>query len=118
MRALVAICLLTCAAIASAAPTVSIKAHTDLRLGPVHKDYDGNYVGAGQLVDRLTGQGIGGYHVDITLGGQHVTTTTDKDGAFSAPVPGPGGKQDLEVTFAGGASLDLAKLDQKDVDVD
>jgi len=117
MRALV-IGIVCAAAVAAAAPTVSIKAHTDLRLGPVHKDYDGNYVVAGQLVDKLTGQGIAGYHLQVRLGGRTVIATTDKDGSFSAPVPGPGGKTDIAVDFAGGAQLDPAHLEKNDVDVD
>jgi hypothetical protein len=107
-----------CAAVAAAAPSVSIKAHTDLRLGPVHKDYDGAYVVSGQLVDKLTGQGIGGYHLQVTLGGRSVVATTDKDGTFSASVAGPGGKQDIVVEFAGGGQLDPARVVKNDVDVD
>jgi Carboxypeptidase regulatory-like domain len=103
---------------APAAPQVAIKAHTDLHLGPVRKDYDGNYVVSGQLVDKLTGQGIGGFHLHVRLGSRTVDAVTSRDGSFQAAVAGPGGKQDVAVDFAGGASLDAAHVALHDVDVD
>jgi len=103
---------------AAAPPLVSIKAHTDLHLGAIRKDYDGNYVVTGQLVDKLTGAGIGGYHVTITMGGHAASAVTKNDGTFEAPVPGPGGHQDVKVEFAGGRSLDPATAELHDVDVD
>jgi Carboxypeptidase regulatory-like domain len=103
---------------AAAPPLVSIKAHTDLHLGAIRKDYDGNYVVTGQLVDRLTGAGIGGYHVTVTLGGHVASAVTGTGGSFEAPVPSPGGHQDVKVEFAGGRSLDPAAAELHDVDVD
>ena len=39
----------------------------ELQDGPVRKDYEGDYVVSGQLVDKLTGQGIAGYHVHVVF---------------------------------------------------
>jgi hypothetical protein len=101
----------------AAAPTVAIKARTELRLGPVRKDY-GGYKVSGALVDRLTGAGIAGQRVTARIGGEAITVTTGPDGTFTASVPGPGGTQDVDVEFRGGAALDPVKTRIDDIDVD
>jgi len=103
---------------AAAAPTVSIKARTELHLGPVRKDYDGNYVVTGQLVDRNTGAGLAGQRVTAHVGDEAITVTTDSDGNFEASLDADGGEQDVAVDFPGGGALDAARIRLDDVDVD
>ncbi len=102
----------------AAAPEVEIHAHTDLRPRPIHRDYDGRYVVAGQLVDRLTGAGLAGQRVFITLGGVRASTVTAADGGFAVPIATDGGRQDLHVEFRGSSALDATQLAQPDIDVD
>ncbi|MCE9573254.1 MAG: carboxypeptidase regulatory-like domain-containing protein [Deltaproteobacteria bacterium] len=116
-RLLVVVALAT-AGPAAAAPQVEIHAHTDIRPRPIHRDYDGRYVVAGQLVDRLTGAGLAGQRVFITLGGGRASAVTAADGGFAVPVAADGGRQDLHVEFRGSSALDASQLAQPDIDVD
>ncbi|MCA9678916.1 MAG: carboxypeptidase regulatory-like domain-containing protein [Myxococcales bacterium] len=102
----------------AAAPAITIKARTELRLGPIRKDYGGRYVVSGQLVDRFSGVGLGHEQITLQLAGRPVTTTTRADGTFEVSVVAPGGKQDVAVSFAGSDSLDPSdvRLDQVDID--
>jgi hypothetical protein len=103
---------------ARAAPQVEIHAHTDIRQRPIHRDYDGRYLVAGQLVDRMTGAGLSGQRVFVTLGGTRASAITGADGGFSVPIATAGGHQDVNIEFRGASALDASQLHQADVDVD
>jgi hypothetical protein len=102
----------------AAAPTVSIRAHTEIRLRPIRKDYGDVYVLAGQLVDRYSGEGIGGEPVTVELAGQRIRTITAPDGSFEVRASAPGGRQHISVRFDGGGAVDQSRVDLKDVDID
>ncbi len=102
--------LLLAAGVARAAPQVEIKAQTRLALDKVRLTSDGLAEVAGELVDKLTGEGLANQSVTITVGGQTLTTTTDNAGKFSvraAVAPGP---QKIELAFTGRGPLDRAEL--------
>jgi len=104
--------------IAHAGWEVSVKARTEIRLKPIRKDYDSSYVVSGRLVDRFSGEGLGHEPVELEIAGQSVRTMTQDDGEFSVRVAAPGGKQDIDVRFAGSELLDPAQIRLDDVDVD
>ncbi|MEO8700804.1 MAG: carboxypeptidase-like regulatory domain-containing protein [Kofleriaceae bacterium] len=95
---------------AAAAPTVDIKAQTRLALEKVKLRGDGNVEVTGQLLDKLTSEGIaGGQTVQVRMGDTIVSITSEPDGHFRAvftvAIPGP---QPIELRFAGAAHLDKA----------
>lgn len=106
------------AAPAAAAPTVAVRARTEVRLGAIRKEAEGRYVVSGQLVDRLAGTGLGGETVELSLGGARAVATTRADGTFEARLDVPGGPQDLDVRFDGSDLLDPAVVELADVDID
>jgi len=103
--------LIIAAAVASsvAAPLVEIKAQTRLALEKVKLRPDGDVEVTGQLVDKLTSDGIGGQAVDILIGGEQQTVTTSPDGRFRGSfsvLPGP---QPVELRFRGAHLLERAE---------
>lgn len=102
---------------ARAAPPLTVKARTELRMKPIRKDYDGRYVVSGQLVDRYSGEGLAGESVTIDIGGERYHRRTASDGSFDITVDAPPGPQDLAVRFAPTQNLDAAELVLDDVDV-
>jgi hypothetical protein len=94
---------------AVAAPQVEIKAHTSLSLGSVRLLGDGTVLVTGQLVDRLTGEGIGDQTVLVHVGGATKAVATDPDGKFRALVPGEPGQQRVELVFRGSSVLEPAE---------
>ena len=104
---LVAIALLP--ALASAAPQVEIKARTQLTLQHVKLHDDGVEV-TGALVDKLTGDGIGGQNIHVKIGDALDTAVSQQDGTFRALLfhvdPGP---LKVELSYAGGRLLDRAE---------
>lgn len=103
---------------ARAAPGLSVKARTELRLSPIRKTYGDRYVISGQLVDRFSGAPISGEVVRLRVAGVERTARTGADGTFEMTVDAPGGKQDVEVRFDGADRLDPAEVTLQDVDVD
>jgi hypothetical protein len=100
--ALVAIGL-AIAATAGAAPTVEIKAQTQLSLSSVKLQPDGSVEVSGQLVDKLTGEGIPKKRVSVIVAGEARSATTDASGTFTVyahPAPGP---QKITLEFRGDA---------------
>ena len=87
--ALVAVVLALAGGPALAAPTIDIKAQTSLGLDKVRLRGDGIAEVTGQLVDKLTGDGIGGQTVTIKIGDDYVTATTSPDGRFRALISVP-----------------------------
>ncbi len=107
---------LVVAATATAAPQVDIRARTRLALTHV-KVYDADQVDVtGQLVDKLTGEGIGGQSVLVTVGTSNEPALTQADGTFHAIVAAPLGPMHVDITFAGNRVLDAA--DRLAVDTD
>jgi Carboxypeptidase regulatory-like domain len=106
-----ALVLVGCLAVrASAAPTVDIKAQTRLALEKVKLRGDGDVEVTGQLLDKLTSEGIaGGQTVQVEMGGTVETTTTEPDGHFRAVftnvIPG---LQPVVLRYAGGPRLEKA----------
>jgi len=96
------------AAFAAAAPTIDIRARTQVALDQVRLRADGVAEVSGQLIDRLTGDGLGGQMVTIKVGNQQVTATTQPDGRFRAVVDVEAGPQPVELVFRGGALLEAS----------
>jgi hypothetical protein len=96
-----------------AAPTIDIKAQTQVVLERVRLLADGEVEVRGALVDRLTGDGLADQTVVIRMGAgddaRRATATTGRDGKFVATLADPpAGAQPIELAFAGGALLDRA----------
>jgi hypothetical protein len=101
--AILAVCLT-----AGAAPLVEIKAQSRLALERVKLRPDGDIEVTGQLVDKLTSEGLDGT-VQVRMGGRSQTAYAGSDGrfraVFSGLVPGP---QPVELRFSGSARVDKA----------
>lgn len=93
----------------AAAPQVDIKAQTLLQLGTVKLRGDGTVVITGQLLDKLTNEGIASQAVIVRFGGQAKRTFTDADGRFEAILPADPGPQPVGLEFPGNPSLDRAQ---------
>ena len=104
--ALITVCALGTAV---AAPQVEIKAQTSLTLGSVRLLGDGQILVTGQLLDKLTGEGIDGQTVIIMIAGQQKFAATDPDGKFRVLAPGVPGTQKIELVFRGSHQLDKAE---------
>jgi hypothetical protein len=94
---------------ALAAPQVEIKAQTQLSLGSVKLLGDGQIEVRGQLLDKLTGEGIENQTVLIMVGGEQRFAATDADGRFVSKGPGEPGTQQIELVFRGSHALDKAE---------
>jgi hypothetical protein len=92
-----------------AAPQVEIKAQTQLSLGSVKLLGDGQIEIRGQLLDKLTGEGIENQTVLIMVGGEQRFAATDADGRFVSKGPGEPGTQQIELVFRGSHALDKAE---------
>ena len=90
------------------APQVDIKARTRLVLEKVRLKPDGEVEITGQLLDKLTGDGIGNQTVTVKVSGETVTARTGPDGRFTAGVIANPGTQDVQIEFHGGPQLDRA----------
>lgn len=103
VRALAAITIVvaTLAALATAAPSIEVKAQTQLALSAVKLRADGEVEVTGQLVDKLTGEGIRGQLVAITIGGVRVTRSTDTAGNFTVAAIVPPGPQQVTLEYPG-----------------
>lgn len=111
MRLLAAFVALAVAvsAMADAAPTIDIRAQTSVALDRIRLRGDGLAEVTGQLVDKLTGDGLGNQTVSIRIGDELITATTAPDGRFRATLPVPPGPQSVELAFPGGPLLEPAK---------
>lgn len=94
--------------VAHAAPTVDIKARTRLALTKV-RELPGNQVDiTGQLLDKLTADGLSGQPVSIAIGGQTQTAITGLDGTFHAVFAAQPGPVQVALGFGGTRELDRA----------
>lgn len=91
---------------ALAAPTIDIKAQTSLALDKVRLRGDGNAEVTGQLLDKLTAEGIANQTVLIKIGEDYATAVTGLDGRFRALIMVPPGPQSVELRFTGGMLLE------------
>lgn len=101
---------------AHAAPSIEIKAQTQLALERVRLLADGRIEVRGALLDRLTGNGIGGQIVLVRIGAgddaaaARSSRTDEDDGKFTAIVYGaPSGPQPIELRFGGDDLIDRAE---------
>jgi hypothetical protein len=92
----------------AAAPTVEIRARTQLALGRVKLVAPGTVEVLGHLHDKHTGEGIGGERVVITIAGVSQTITTRPDGSFLVRVPAPPGQIAVVLDYPGAARLERA----------
>ncbi len=76
------IALVFAVATAAAAPTVEIRAQTQLAVDKVRLLREGEAELSGQLIDRLTGDGIVGQEVHLKTATGDVTAVTDAEGRF------------------------------------
>jgi len=91
-----------------AAPQVEIRAQTRLALEKVKLRADGDVEVTGQLLDKLTSEGIPNQQVIVRIGGEERRPYTESDGRFRATffvTPGP---LPLEMRFSGGQLLEKA----------
>ena len=93
---------------ATAAPTIDIRAQTQLALEKVQLRDEGLAEVSGQLIDKLTGDGLAGQSVTIRVAGEVVSATTGPDGRFRRVVRVPAGPQAIELSYQGGALLEPA----------
>src|ERR1700759_4709544 len=93
-------------------PQVEIRAQTKLALDNVHLGSDGRADIRGQLLDGLTGEGIGGQVVVIKIGGKPATATPRPDGKFHTALTVDPGPQPIEIRFRGAALLNSSQLTQ------
>ncbi|HLL24675.1 MAG TPA: hypothetical protein VK427_21230, partial [Kofleriaceae bacterium] len=109
MRWLALLCVVGVLGTAVAAPQVEIKAQTSLSLGAVRLLGDGQVQVTGQLLDKLTGEGIEGQTVLVIVGGQQKSAATDEEGKFRVLAAGQPGTQRIDVAFRGSPSLDKSE---------
>lgn len=98
--------------LAHAGPTVEIRAQTQLSLGRVKLLDQDRIEVTGKLTDKLTGEGLGGQRVTVTLGTVPLVATTEADGTFRLVAPRHVPQTDLErqirLEFTGSSRLDQA----------
>lgn len=94
---------------APAAPVVDIRAQTQLVLGSVRLVGDEQAEVTGQLLDRLTGDGLGNQRVIVRVGGAEATTFTQPDGTFRVTMYVAPGPQTVELSYGGSTLLDAAQ---------
>jgi hypothetical protein len=104
----VVLILLACG-VASAGPTVEIRAQTQLSLSRVKLRDGGRVEVTGKLHDKLTGDGLAGQRVSVTIAGATHQATTESDGSFRLLVPGDAGQQDVTLGYEGGSRLEKAQ---------
>jgi hypothetical protein len=93
-------------------PRVEIRAQTKLALDQVHMVDDDRAEVRGQLLDNLTGEGLGGQTVRIKVGDETTTTTTRDDGSFRVVLPVTPGAQPIELAFGGDRARTASALSQ------
>jgi len=110
--------LLLCAAAAQAAPQVEIRAKTQLSIGHVRLR-DGVVIEvAGQLVDKLTGEGIPSQKVFVTVDGTTTWAFTAQDGSFQVNVAGIAGPVQVTLAYKGGSNSRIEPADPLTITTD
>ncbi|HTR49197.1 MAG TPA: carboxypeptidase-like regulatory domain-containing protein [Kofleriaceae bacterium] len=88
-------------------PHVEIKAQTELGLTHVRLR-DGEIEVTGRLVDKLTGEGMAGQTVRVTVAGVTRPAETAPDGSFHVSFVGDPGEQRVELAYGGGRAIEPA----------
>jgi hypothetical protein len=96
----------------AAPPQVEIRAQTKVVLDKVRLIADGVAEVQGQLLDHLTGDGIGAQVVAIKLGSATARATTSPDGRFQTTVRVEPGPLPVAIEFPGGALLSSSQLSE------
>jgi hypothetical protein len=91
-----------------AAPQVEIKGKSALSLTKVKARDDGVEV-TGQLVDKLTNEGLAGQNVTITIGTSVESAMTQPDGTFRVVMPADAGPVKVQLGYSGTRSVDRAE---------
>jgi carboxypeptidase family protein len=112
VRALALLIVLVAGVAGATPPQVEIRAQTQLQLDKVRLVEDGVAEVRGQLLDKLTGDGIGGQIVTIKIGDETTTASTGPDGKFRATISVQPGSQTVDLKFHGGSMLTAANLTQ------
>ncbi len=102
---------------AAGAPTISIRAHTDVRITAVRRVADGLRV-SGVLIDRATAIGLGGQPLTVSVAGRDGHGITAADGLFDIVIPDLDATApvDVGVRFDGDERLDPARVDEWQID--
>lgn len=106
---LAALAILVAAGTLNAAPQVDIKGKSALSLTKVKSRDDGVEV-TGQLVDKLTNEGLPGQNVTVTIGGVAESAMTQPDGTFRVVVHTEPGPVKVELGFRGTRAIDHADV--------
>ena len=93
----------------AAAPTIDIKAQTQVVLDKVQVRDTGAVEVFGRLVDKLTGDGLGGQTVTIRIGGETVTARTDPDGQFRKVISARPGPATVALEFGGTPMMEASE---------
>jgi hypothetical protein len=94
----------------AAPPLVEIKAQTQLSLGKVRLHDDDLAEVSGQLVDKLTGDGIANQRVTVRIGDATADAITRADGSFTVDnVPIVAGQVTVTLAYRGAGSIDPAQ---------
>ena len=104
-----ALLIVLAAGVAAAAPQVEIKAQTQLNLTRIRLRDSGVAEITGQLVDRLTGDGIGNQRIVIKVGDNQLEVSTNADGTFVGTIDVDPGPQTFQLAFRGGGPIDAAQ---------
>jgi hypothetical protein len=97
--------------VSASPPLIEIKAQTQLSVSKVALKDDNIIQVTGQLVDKLTGDGMANQRITIRVGDQVAEAVTRSDGTFLVDVPGPvePGQVTITAGYRGGASIDPAQ---------
>lgn len=104
-----ALFILLAVGVAQAGPTVEIRAQTQLSLGRVKLRDAGTVEVTGKLHDKLTGEGIPGERIYVTINGVQHPANTEADGSFRLLVPGRDGPQEVALSYEGASRLEKAQ---------
>src|SRR5262249_20054674 len=100
---------LAAGAASAAPPQVEIRAQTKPAIDKVRLTGDDVAEIRGELLDNLTGDGIGGQHIVIRIDDQTERATTGPDGRFRTTIAVTAGQQTVELEFRGSGLLSPAK---------
>ncbi|HUS63906.1 MAG TPA: hypothetical protein VMZ28_05145, partial [Kofleriaceae bacterium] len=109
--------VLAVAAPAAAGPRVSVRAHTEIILDPVHRA-EGGVAIRGQVRERASGEPIAAGSVRIEVDGVPYDATLDADGRFDQFVPAEAGRRHaVAIDFGGEDRLDPSRVAIPELDV-
>ncbi len=93
---------------AVAAPTVQVRARTDVQIKPIRRRNDGLLVVGGVMVERASGQGVGGLGVTVDVAGITYDAVTAQDGSFAVVAAASDVPVDVDIRFEGDDRFDPA----------